>query len=560
MHVYLFEAKSIQAYIFRSGKLKDLVAASERLDRLVDDTPHSTLNRVLQAAQLSSNLLDADMQVEGDIIGFTRCKGGAFYAFCHSVEPLQQLRSSWTLAVQQLFPGMEFVDALTSGADLPEAMERAHSLMAQARNTPGVKFPLATAVCRNANRTGMTAVPMTPAALREVRKDSDELVDVDTEHHRQAYRFLELRKDTLLGKFTGGTHDEGGLPDNLKFPLDIEHFPAFQAQDTEREVVRDLALIHVDGNGLGLLLRALQQQLAGQSTELYSRAFRQFSNALAKATEKAAAVATQWLYMNSSSAQENGTLPMRPVVLGGDDITLLCQADLAIGYAEQFCSAFKQISENELAGLYQEHLKAAGTIKPYLTASGGILYHKASHPFTTCHELVEGLCQEAKAATKQVDSNVGPAALAFYRISNVLAEDIEQLRAQTQHFHTDKGKITSSLGGYLLEQDEGALNSLARLRTLADKAREKDQSGNSLPVSVAKFRQMATHLANGDLLEAQRIYDRALELQNKHSVEAARLWVAYPWLPEHSTATWLSDLLTYAHFNAPVSTKEVSHG
>ena len=93
MHVYLFEAKSIQAYIFKSGKLKDLIAASERLDRLVDDTAHSTLSHVLEAAQLKSNLLDSQAQVQGEVIGFTRCKGGAFYAFCHTAEPLQDRKS-----------------------------------------------------------------------------------------------------------------------------------------------------------------------------------------------------------------------------------------------------------------------------------------------------------------------------------------------------------------------------------------------------------------------------------------------------------------------------------
>lgn len=561
MYVYLFEAKSIQAYIFQSGKLKDLMAASERLDRLVDDKAHSTLNIVLEAAQLTSNLLDPKVKVENGVIGFTRCKGGAFYAFCHQIEPLQQLRSLWTLTIQQLFPGMEFTDALTSGTDLADAMAKAHGLMAQVRNTPGIKFPLASAICQNTNRTGLAAVPLSEAARRETQQGSNELLDTDTEHHRQAYRFLELRKDTLLGKFTSAKKDSDSLPDKLKFPLDTDDFPAFQAADNNREIVRDLALIHVDGNGLGLLLRALQKALAGKSTEDYSSAFRQFSSALANATQQAAFRATKWLYDHSDHAQAKNILPMRPIVLGGDDITLLCQADMAIDYVEQFCQAFKETSKEALSGLHRQHLKNTN-IKPYLTASGGVLYHKASHPFTTCHELVEGLCQEAKKATKKKDTNVGPAAVAFYRIGAVLAEDITRLRQQTQHFATSKGKIASSLGGYLLDSDEGERNSLGLLRMLADKAREKTGSGGGLPVSISKFRQMATHLANGDLEEAERIYDRALVLQNKQSEDHARLWIAEPWLLETTNNSWISDLLIYAHFNAPANakTRELSHG
>lgn len=551
MYAYLFEAKSIQAYIFKSGKLKDLIAASERLDRLVDDTPYSTLNRVLESSGLASNLVDETVQVKEGVIGFTRCKGGAFYAFCHQVEPLQKLRKAWTLTLQQLFPGLEFADALTEGSDLANAMNKAHPLLAQARNNPHVKFPLTSAICESASRTGLAAVPLTNAAKFETKGNLTE-VDVDTEHHRQAYRFLEMRKDTLLGKFVGEHLGQTELPGNLKFPLDTEDFPAFDAADDSRAAVRDLALIHLDGNGLGLLLRGLQKALAGKASEEYSKAFRQFSTALANATQKAAYYATLWLYQRSTPAQNDNILPMRPIVLGGDDITLLCQADLAVDYAEQFCKAFKKESQHELASLYKTHLSSTD-IKPYLTASGGILYHKASHPFVTCHELVEGLCQEAKQATKDVDANVGPAAIAFYRISNVLSESIEKLREQTQHFKLGGTVLESSLGGYLLEGD--ANNSLGKLRTLADKAREKDRNGQSLPVSISKFRQMTTHLATGDFTEAERIYERALGLQHEIGVEQARTWVAEPWNKE-GEHSWLSDLIIYAHFNATESAKE----
>lgn len=580
MYVYLFEAKSIQAYIFKGGKLKDLIAASERLDRLVNDVEYSTLNKVLDAAQLDSNLLDANKQVKGNVIGFTRCKGSAFYSFCEEIEPLQKFRSLWTLTISQLFPGMEFTDALVTGTDLSDAMAKGHEQMAQSRNTPSFKFPLASAICDVSPRTGLAAVPLSKTAQREVQQfdkssESDiTRIDLDTEHHRQAYHFLELRDDTLLAKFTGRAVSGSSLPKDLTFPLDIEDFPAFKAADGDREVVRDLALIHVDGNGIGLILRKLQEVLKGKDDKEFSEAFRQFSTALANSTQLAAAHATEWIYETRTSSEETEKkkklLPMRPIVLGGDDITLLCQADLALDYAEKFCHAFKEISQQELAPLYNKYLKGSD-IAPYLTASGGVLYHKASHPFSTCHQLVEGLCEEAKVATKVAIKDkkvsVGPAALSFYRIGSVLAEDIQQLREQTQYVRpsqelegeaAEKG-IMTSLGGYLLEDDDGKVNSLKKLRQLADKAREKSKSGMSLPISIAKFRQMATHLAVGDIAEAKRIYRRAFEQQIKEHGNQAVIWNANECLAAGDLQIWLSDLLIYAHFNAPL-TMEVSNG
>lgn len=575
MFVYLFEAKSIQGYLFRSGKLKDVISASERLDRLVDDAPHSTLALVLNSANLKSNLLTLDLPIKDDVIGFTRCKGGAFYAYCQQQAPLLTLRSLWTLTVQQLFPGLEFADALVEGESLATAMEKGHPALATSRNTPLIKFPLSTAPSAHAPRTGLAAVPLSAAAKKESPTSSlNQAIDLDTEHHRQGYRLLNLRKDKLITKFINAADGSSTLPEGLNFPLDTEDFPGFTKTDGKPEKIRDLALIHLDGNGLGLLLRGLQQALSGCSDDEFSRAFRLFSNALAKATQTAANLATNWLYQQQTEEQKSkNLLPMRPIVLGGDDVTLFCQADLAIGFAELFCNAFKTASEIELKDLHTNYLKKSG-IKPYLTASGGILYHKSTHPFTTCHQLVEGLCQEAKQTTKNVDANVGPAALSFYRISSALAEEISSLREQSQHFKLGSKTLVSSLGGYLVAAEPNSTApTLATLAKAVALLRQRNQHGTPSPVSIAKFRQMTTELARGDSEEAKRIYDRAaglLEIKNKDSWKEWQKLLAelsqkktldsWYWANEKNLHSWVSDLLIYAHFQPETALANCEQG
>ncbi|QDZ90846.1 Uncharacterised protein [Shewanella putrefaciens] len=571
MYVYLFEAKSIQTYLFRSGRLKDVISASERLDRLVDDDSGSVLAQVLHSAGLKSDLLESVL-VSDQVIGFTRCKGGAFYAYCEQREPLLTLRSLWTLTVQQLFPGLEFADALTQGETLAEAMDAGHPALAASRNCPTVKFPLATAPCDHAPRTGLAAVPLSAAAKTEVKSsEKDERIDLDTEHHRQGYRLLRLRKEPLLHKFITSIEGDKQLPDSLNFPLNMEDFPAFNDPDEGHSVVKDLALIHIDGNGLGLLLRSLQGALKGIGDQEYGRAFRTFSSALARATQQAAFQASYWLYQEQKRGLDAGCEPdmlaMRPIVLGGDDITLFCQADLALGYAETFCIAFKSCSERELAPLYHDYLQGT-PLKPYLTASGGILYHKATHPFTTCHNLVEGLCKEAKQLTQSLDSHVGPAAISFYRLSHALAEDIVTLRTQSQQFLIEDRQLLTSIGGYLVE-DKTQNNahktntytpSLSNLKQAITLLRDKRSS-----LSIAKFRQMATELARGDMDEAERIYERAYEQLSPATLKEWQTILA-SLFPKADTPnwywnnkSWLSDLLTIAHF-LPQSTTSVTQG
>lgn len=190
VYTYLFEAKGIQGYLFRSGKLKDLVAASERLDRLIDDHDHSVLAQVLCNAGLSHDLLDPGLAADAVEIHFTRCKGGAFYCYANSRTPLLRLRQLWTLTLQQLFPSLEFADALCAGETLAEAMSQGHPLLAASRNAPTFKFPVATAICDHYSRTGLAAVPLSVQASRAVHQDdlADQRLDLDTEHHRQAYQ------------------------------------------------------------------------------------------------------------------------------------------------------------------------------------------------------------------------------------------------------------------------------------------------------------------------------------------------------------------------------------
>ena len=358
-------------------------------------------------------------------------KGGAFYAWCHSKAPLLQLRSLWTLTVQQLFPGLTFCDALCEDTSLQNALQQGHVALAAARNLPRPHYPLSPAPCVASPRTGLAAIPVSVAARRELApqaNENEQHIDLDTELHRQSYRFLGLRDSLLLQKFSTNTD----LPADLQFPLDTSTFYNAQTEGTEDADLRDLALIHIDGNGLGKQLRTLRKTLENQPDVIFSAAFRQFSDALACATQSAAAEATQWIYQIQLKSETVKYLAMRPLVLGGDDITLLCRADLALGYAKRFCRAFRKHSEEQLKSLHTRYLRGSVNLLPYLTASGGILYHKANHPFMLCNHLVEGLCSEAKTVTKATPTAL-PAALSFYRISKVLAEDIHILRDLITH-------------------------------------------------------------------------------------------------------------------------------
>jgi hypothetical protein len=522
MFSYLFEAKSIQSYLFGSGKLKDVIAASERLDRLIDSSTTSTLFQVLASANITNDLLAPSPHVTvTDSVYFLRCKGGAFYAYSLNAEPLQKLRSLWTLTLTQLFPSLVYTDALSEANTLSEAMALGHNMLAANRNAPQIQLPTAKTIIQRYQRTGRAAVPVSSDANKATHHDDSDELDLDTEHHRQAYQILAMRDSAALqDKFTPLK-----LKGNICYPINFDEQFEFEAVNvnltrTGKDAVKDMALIHIDGNGIGLILLALKSTLQHEEHDTYRQGFRAFSDAISKATIAAAQTATANLYeriVAEGSVKNNKgkiQLPMRPIVLGGDDITLFCRADLALKYAQLFCNEFKKESELVLSPLFKTYFKKS-SLQPYLTASGGVLYHKASHPFTHSHQLVEALCDKAKVLTKSVypeKQQVGPAALAIYRASNASQNNINNLIEQTLTVKTTDVKLTIGQLAYFTEA-ENSLSAFINQRNF--RLLEKIialSSQDSTPVSLSKWRQMATHIAMGDISEANRIFYRSQDL------------------------------------------------
>ncbi len=572
MYVYLFEAKSIQNYLFQPEKLRDVISASERLDRLVDSKPDCTLAKIIASAELSADIIDADNKEPE--IRFLRCNGGTFYCFSIKAEPLQKLRGLWTLTLSQLFPSLQYTDALVQAESLAEAINIGHETLASERNAPEAIYPIATSIIKRDPRVGFASVPMSELAARASVKS--ETIDLTTEQHRQAYQAFSLPENaSLQHRFTP---DE--IIGKVKYPINFDKdFPFSKPANPNNKTVRDMALIHIDGNGLGMILLNLKESLSGESEEEYSRGFRKFSDAINKATVLAAKEATAKLYAgavaeSANAADSDLVLPMRPIISGGDNITLFCRADLAVDYAKTFCKAYQKHSKDELKPLFETYLKAA-KISKYLTASGGILFHKPSHPFLHSQHLVEELCDEAKNLTKQAVKNsketAGPAALAIYRVSDSTQSSLTDILTRRHQVKWENGQPLN-FGQYAYfvdgcEYDQQRVISGRTFKELDDLiALSLSQSA---PISMNKWRQMLTHISVKDYDETQRIFERSLMLCNDARKKIELFEIIGKLSNQNTKNSWywpcddggfntmISDVLTLEHYRPESS--EATH-
>lgn len=425
--IYLFESKGIQAYLGRSGRLADVVTVSDALANLINDNEHSDLALVLNESGLleKSDLLDSNNDNESNDIHFFRKKGGSFYCWSADRNILCNLRTVWTLYFQNTFPGMAYTDSLVTDTkadcqinnDFHNLLNKAFSEMTGNFNRPSVMLPVASPVCQSTPRTGQIAV------REERNKNRNEYRDLTKERtkflledrHCNRRYFTEYLYDKTIPEKIPQASSEKTSQENNDTPAEYRNAYIQKLINYSRTITddtasaRDVALIHMDGNGVGQTLMALKTSLKNKNGYEYSKNMSKFSEILENITG-GAVKDTMEAIIRKAGTKEN--FFFRPLVVGGDDVTVLIEPRFAYDFVINFCKNFYKKSKEAINHKdnkdaitpIADALQKAG--KPaYLSASGGILFNKISHPFYNSLRIVEGLAEKAKRLTKYIPEN-----------------------------------------------------------------------------------------------------------------------------------------------------------
>jgi hypothetical protein len=479
----LFEAKSIQEYILRSGRLRHIIGASELLDSL---TP-TLLDDVLQALGLRR---ETDVR-------FSRAAGGAVYLFTDEEAKRDAFRDLWTLTVRQYAPGLELIVAGGAGADDYQAYKDAEKQLQAARNCQPPLLPAGTPVTRYAARTGEPAVSKdNPLGLQD---------QATARFGRR--EFWRKERGGLTSRFAPGLSADA-WPRNLEYDPKDPDDAAFPFLPDNRY----LGLLHADGNGLGQLLLDLKKHVKAHP-DAFMPLFRDFSGAVGKATLAAAQWATDKVLLlardepsDYGQADTDRLIPARPIVLGGDDLTILLRADLALPFARAFLTRFESASRVELEKLHADHPDVAHIVPDCLTAGGGIAFVRSNHPFHLAHALAESVARHAKDRAKQKPAGNGriPPTLAFHRVTTACHGNYAEILGSEMAMGAQGAPIMTTLGAYSLDPEPGKLPALADLERLADLLARDD-------MARGPARQILTMLGQ-DIDDAGRRYAHWREL------------------------------------------------
>lgn len=430
MDKYLYGAavQGIQSFIFQTNALKEIVGASE----LVEDICTTKFQE----------LLGHDLQPYSEASGgaILNAAGNIKYIFLNKNE-CQRIVSDFPKFVAEYAPGITISQAvvkMSNDNNFENAINLLEKKLRIQRNKPMRSSTLGLIGIQRSRQTGL------PIIVKPNDKGEFKLIDNATWAKLYHYNLFDktIRKKSTLKL----CRKAFCLTDNQKSQLKEDRV-AFDIEDITKHN-NWIAIIHADGNGLGQVVQKVGNNPAQ---------FKQFSQNLDKATTEAAVEAFMTVKQKFGIFDDE-RIPIRPIVLGGDDLTVICRGDLALDYTKIFLEKFEQKTQHYLHAILTDHnVFSVGEIRDRLTACAGICYIKASFPFYFGYELAEELCKHAKKDAKAKDSikegkELPASCLMFHKVQDSFTEDYNQIVARELR---PASNISFQFGPYYLKDKEG---------------------------------------------------------------------------------------------------------
>jgi len=448
MFLVLIETSGNQHYIFSTNKLRENVGASEATYRAcsqwVLDAVEEITGKPLwddDSDTLKDNLLDLARNPpiedgEHHLVEVIVATSGKAMLLTRNLNHAKQIIENVTLKALKEAPGLDVCGAIEvfdwdSDDKLPAVSRRFHKkfeVVRSLRSGPELRF-LRLPIVEECRTSGL------PAAVLDQEPDR-----------------LVAKSKVSLSKKTWANHALGNdaLKVNGRLPKILEG-GGYQFIKSTNELLDEqlqvewLAVIHADGNGLGQIFIKLDQYIdKDPSNRHYIDQFRRFSLELDCCTRKAFLNAIE-VFPKDTSSNELAPLKLVPLVLGGDDLTVVCDAKFAFAFTKTFLETFELETQKSkvISTIAAKAFKLDGK-QGQLSACAGIAIVKPHFPFSTAYQLAEELAKSAKVVkefVKQGDQTVPCSAIDFHVLYDTRGTRLEAIRdkltlnASTTHLY-----------------------------------------------------------------------------------------------------------------------------
>ena len=181
-----------------------------------------------------------------------------------------------------------------------------------------------------------------------------------------------------------------------------------------KNMLSSVGVVHIDGNGVGAIMRDLgsahsEAQEAGvciSADEVHTEpndALQAFIMVVNKRLDKTVKDAIALSWYDVQELTPDTVVPIVPVLVGGDDVTVYTDGRFAIPFAEVYIRHYEELTEKDV--LLKQLAVVAGAERPGpLTASAGVAIVGRNFPFHIAYDLAEGLVSRGKKLGKKKDT------------------------------------------------------------------------------------------------------------------------------------------------------------
>lgn len=482
---YLYGAavQGIQQFIFQTNELKDIVGASELVENICTVEFGKELYGI--SSQRHSEIMG---KLSKDDNAVLNAAGNIKYIF-EDKAACEKMVLNFPRRVLSYAPGITISQAVVKFEEgkIAEAVNLLESRLRIQRNKPMNSITQGLMGIHRSRNTNLPSI----IKLTET-EGKEEFLDAATlskRYHIDRENIIRKRTTRNLCLKAFGKQD---LEVNVDFLRNSEI--AFDTEDMT-ESNSWIAVIHADGNGVGQIVSKIGNKLDD---------FKKFSKALNEATINAAVTAFKHIEEKYSWKK---VIPIRPIVIGGDDFTVICRADLAIEYVTEYIKHFQDNTKNGIVGqlLKSHNVFTKGDVTDCLTACAGIAFVKESYPFYYGYELAESLCTHAKKDAKN-DEHVRsgealpPSCIMFHKVQDSFIESYDDIIKREL---LPTAGVSFEFGPYYLSEKSAKEKDRWTVDELRFKA--KELSGNEGNKTKSDLRDWMSLLHDGEGVAMQRL-------------------------------------------------------
>jgi hypothetical protein len=470
VYLCLLDCSSIQRYVFGSNKLKTNLGASHLVEKIYREWIPETLAEMFASPSawrfadwwekpeeilLQSRpelIMETGYVGGGNALLLFRANAGFNYA--------EKFIQAWTKKLLLHAPGLRPAAAwaLADLNELAAGREAVFEALKMHKNTCLAATTIARhGITRECNLTGLSA---------EARHPFDQTVWISSEacaklgHADEANdRLAEDYGEVLAGKFV--------------FPGETENL----GQSPEEE--NHLAIVHLDGNNMGDKFKACRDlvEMRRLSRSVEQATQRAMAATLRRLLEKMEVLNKEVLSWKRAGPADQAPLPVRPIILNGDDVTFVCEARLGLFLAETFLQAFAA----EKAPVGEKTLP--------LSAGAGVAIIKTKYPFYRGYMLAEELCGSAKRLGRKDNSSWLDFHVSYRGVSTALAE------IRRQKYQVGQDSLLWRPWRISTDEREEEMFSFSQLKKAVKAMAYGD--GRSLPWPKSKIHALGAALAEG---------------------------------------------------------------